>query len=296
MGIEIRRCREQKIMRRLTEFFKRVILVIKLQLRWWANSEISIGEKIKFLVSAFTALPFGRGVNLYGNRFQSDNQLALLLLPDYVELIQSVRDAMRIEALQSEKIKVLDIGGNVGQFATGAIRFMDAEVVSYEPNPACWEFLDSNSYVYNKWSFVKKAVSETEQMMTLHYVPGKSAQGSFSQLNASTNLISSDGQCDVEVVSGPIEIIDLKSAGFNESTFNLVKLDVEGFELEAIKGLKNISFDFLLVEIAEDRDHGFTSKDVCSVAEQYLEINLLEIFSDRQPNGADPRNVLFKAL
>lgn len=283
-------------MSRLTKFGQRVNLVIKLQYRWWANSEISIGEKIKFVVSVLTSLPFGKGVTLYGNRFQSDNQLALLLLPDYVELIQLVRDAMRSEQPQIDLITVLDIGANVGQFATAAIKFMDAEVVSYEPNPACWAFLDANSSSYTKWSFVKKAVSETEQMMTLHYVPGKSAQGSFSQLNATTNLISSDSNSHIDVVSGPIKIMDLKNAGSNESRFNLVKLDVEGFELEAIKGLKNISFDFLLVEIAEDRDHGFTSEDVCSVAEQYLGINIEEIFSDRQPNGAEPRNVLYKTL
>ena len=283
-------------MSRLTKFGQRVNLVIKLQFRWWINSEISIGEKIKFVVSVLTALPLGKGVTLYGNRFQSDNQLALLLLPDYVELIQLVRDAMRSEQPQIDMITVLDIGANVGQFATAAIRFMDAEVISYEPNPACWAFLDANSSSYKKWSFVKKAVSETEQMMTLHYVPGKSAQGSFSQLNATANLISFDINSHIDVVSGPIEIMDLKNAGTNESRFNLVKLDVEGFELEAIKGLKNISFDFLLVEIAEDRDHGFTSEDVCSIAEQYLKIKIVEIFSDRQPNGADPRNVLYKTL
>ena len=283
-------------MSRLTKFGQRVNLVIKLQFRWWINSEISIGEKIKFVVSVLTALPLGKGVTLYGNRFQSDNQLALLLLPDYVELIQLVRDAMRSEQPQIDMITVLDIGANVGQFAMAAIRFMDAEVISYEPNPACWAFLDANSSSYKKWSFVKKAVSETEQMMTLHYVPGKSAQGSFSQLNATANLISFDINSHIDVVSGPIEIMDLKNAGTNESRFNLVKLDVEGFELEAIKGLKNISFDFLLVEIAEDRDHGFTSEDVCSIAEQYLKIKIVEIFSDRQPNGADPRNVLYKTL
>ena len=283
-------------MSRLTKFGQRVNLVIKLQFRWWINSEISIGEKIKFVVSVLTALPLGKGVTLYGNRFQSDNQLALLLLPDYVELIQLVRDAMRSEQPQIDMITVLDIGANVGQFATAAIRFMDAEVISYEPNPACWAFLDANSSSYKKWSFIKKAVSETEQMMTLHYVPGKSAQGSFSQLNATANLISFDINSHIDVVSGPIEIMDLKNAGTNESRFNLVKLDVEGFELEAIKGLKNISFDFLLVEIAEDRDHGFTSEDVCSIAEQYLKIKIVEIFSDRQPNGADPRNVLYKTL
>ena len=283
-------------MSRLTKFGQRVNLVIKLQFRWWINSEISIGEKIKFVVSVLTALPLGKGVTLYGNRFQSDNQLALLLLPDYVELIQLVRDAMRSEQPQIDMITVLDIGANVGQFATAAIRFMDAEVISYEPNPACWAFLDANSSSYKKWSFIKKAVSETEQMMTLHYVPGKSAQGSFSQLNATANLISFDINSHIDVVSGPIEIMDLKNAGTNESRFNLVKLDVEGFELEAIKGLKNISFDFLLVEIAEDRDHGVTSEDVCSIAEQYLKIKIVEIFSDRQPNGADPRNVLYKTL
>ena len=281
---------------RLTKFGQRVNLVIKLQFRWWINSEIALGEKAQFVFSAVTSLPFGRGVRLYGNRFQSDNHLALLLLPDYVELIQSVRDSMQATKPQIGNIKVLDIGANVGQFATAAIKFMDAEVISYEPNPACWEFLEANSLSNKKWSFVKKAVSEIEQIMTLHFVPGKSAQGSFSQLNALTNLMSSDENCSVDVISGPVELTDLNYSATGALNFDLVKLDVEGFELEAMKGLKNICFDFLLVEVAEGRDHGFTSKDVCLIAKQHLQIDIQEIFSDRQPNGADPRNVLYKTL
>jgi FkbM family methyltransferase len=283
-------------MSRPTQFIEKVILVIRFQFQWWSNSEITVSEKIKFTFSSCLLLPLGRGVLLYGKRFQSDNQLALLLLPDYVELVQSVRDAMDSKKLNQGTIKVLDVGANVGQFATAAMRFMNADVVSYEPNPACWPLLEANSKQYENWYFIEKAVSESELVMTLHYVPGKSAQGSFSPSNATTNLMSSKNKSHVDVKSGPVEISDLRTVGSDSTKFNLVKIDVEGFELEALKGLKHISFEFLLVEIAEDRDNGFTTKDVCSIAKQFLNIEIQEIYSDRQPNGSDPRNVLFLKL
>ena len=296
MGIEIRRNREQKNMCRLTKFSQRVILVINLQFRWWANSEISVSEKAKYTMSLLTKTPFGKGVDLYGHPFQSDNQLALLLLPDYVGLVQPVRDLIRRTPTSDNHFYVLDIGGNVGQFATAAIRFMGATVVSYEPNPTCWSFLAPNSSEYKNWTYIKRAVSEHELQMELHFVEGKSAQGSFSKVNSTTNLLSSEKRRSVLVESGPIRIEDLRNAGCEVSHFDLVKIDVEGYELEALKGLGGVTFDFLFVEIAEDRDHGFCSADVVDTAYRTLGIQIEEIYSDKPASGAEPRNVLFKKL
>lgn len=239
-------------------------------------------------------MPRGKGVELYGNGFESDNQLALFLLPDYAELVQSIRNAMFPNGMASTSTTVLDVGANVGQFAVAAKRFMNANVVSYEPNPTCWPIIGVNSRHYEDWAVVRKAVSETRSHLPFHFVLGKSAQGSFSESNAKTNLISSKNYRKIEVLSGPVEREDLLSVGFLDVHFNLVKIDVEGFELEALKGLQDISFSFLLVEIAEERDNGFSSTDVCDVAREKLGINLVEIFSDKVSNGYEPRNVLYK--
>ncbi len=267
-----------------------------LQVRWWANSEISVSEKIRYTMSLLTKTLFGNGVDLYSHQFQSDNQLALLLLPDYVGLVQPVRDLMPPRSRSGNHFHVLDIGGNVGQFATAAARFMGAHIISYEPNPACWPFLSTNSLGYKNWNFIKRAVSETEQEIELYFVQGKSAQGSFSRANSTTNLLSSEGHRSVLVQSGPVRIEDLQNAGCEVSHFDLVKIDVEGYELEALKGLTQITFDFLFVEIAEDRDHGFCSADVIETALKVLGIQIEEIYSDKPASGAEPRNVLFKKL
>ena len=280
----------------LNNLRSRALLAFHFQRKWWTNPEISLIEKFAYFGSIFIGLPSGRGVSLYGHRFRSDNGLALLLLPEYIGLVQEVRNSLISSLNENGQVTVLDIGANVGQFASAAIRFMDAQVISYEPNPTCWKYLQENSSQHENWFFIKKAVSETVDTLELHFVEGKSAQGSFSKSNSTTNLLSTEKLQNVNVDAGPVSVKDLKTCGWDNSHFTLVKIDVEGYELEALKGLQDVTFDFILVEIDENRDHGFKSSDVESVALEVLSVSLEKIYSDKEETDKGPQNVLFRVV
>jgi hypothetical protein len=125
-------------------------------------------------------------------------------------------------------------------------------------------------------------------------VPGKSAQGSLSKENAALNLMSRDGPREVTVKTGPVSPEVLAKEGFAASQhLDLVKIDVEGFEIEALRGLKQLSFDLLLIEISEERDNGFSIEDLHAIAKDEIGISLRELWTDAQPGTSDTRNVLF---
>jgi FkbM family methyltransferase len=230
-------------------------------------------------------------VNYLGQSLESDNHLGLLLLPEYVKLLSDVKRA--IHAPANKSLLILDIGANIGQFAATARRLFGATVYSVEPNPACWPYLVSNGADSDHWKLIRKAASSTSAVVTLHYVSGKSAQGSFSRANASENLITHAQEISVEVESGPITLLELGLDNHPTTVFDLVKIDVEGFELDALRGIKGISFNHLLIELDPNRDNGFTERDIHEVANKELHLTLKKIFVDRPSNDVGPQNVLF---
>ncbi len=50
------------------------------------------------------------------------------------------------------------------------------------------------------------------------------------------------------------------------------------------------------MEIDENRDHGFKSSDVVSVALETRGVSLQEIYSDKEEADVGPKNVLFHAV
>ena len=268
----------------------RVLQVLKLQIVMWTHEKIGWGSKARFTFGSLAA-PFTGSVNYLGENFTSDNKVALLLLPEYARLVADVIAVIEDSGESAESLSVLDVGANIGQFGATASRMFGCMVVSIEPNPVCWPYLAENGAGHGAWSLQKRGLADVPRTLDLYFVRNKSAQGSFSRDNAGRGLISGGEVESVSVSVGPY-LSDTTVA----TAFDLVKIDVEGFELEVIRGLAGVDFEFLLVEIDEVRDHGFTQLDLENVARDALGLVLHEVWCDRKTIKNGPRNVLYRVV
>lgn len=131
------------------------------------------------------------------------------------ELLRHVRRTY----FTGERCKVLDIGGNLGNHAVFFAKFCNAEVTTFEPQPAIYKILQKNIEL-NALEIVAHnlAVGESDGMATIR---------EYDTSNTGGTQIS-------EVSSGEFKVCPLDSFGFTDVHF--IKIDVEGFESKVLKG------------------------------------------------------------
>ena len=93
-------------------------------------------------------------------------------------------------------------------------------------------------------------LGEKDEEKTFYFSPEASAEGSFYQENIHQNYLRKN------VKKTHVKIINLsknlKKLNMPRK-FDLVKVDVEGAEMEVLTSLKNIDFDYLYIEVSIKR-------------------------------------------
>ncbi len=146
---------------------------------------------------------------------------------------------------------ILDVGANKGQFSLLVkYLFPNTKIIAFEP-------LENEAKIFNK-------IFSNDKFVTLYNIAiGQStSEGIFhiSARNDSSSLLPiSEKQIKIfpgtkEVKTERISIVPL-SKKINASVFKhptLMKIDVQGFELEVLKGSIDIlnSIDFILIEVS----------------------------------------------
>ncbi|MFM2394278.1 MAG: hypothetical protein RLZZ546_2260 [Bacteroidota bacterium] len=169
---------------------------------------------------------------------------------------------------------ILDIGANTGQFA---VKLLDngfkGLIFSFEPLSSCHDVLISKSKKYNNWKIYEKGALGSENTETFINVSENSVSSSLLDIKEthlqgepSSRYISKE-----KIVVRRLDDIFDKLSIHNKNIF--LKIDVQGFEMEVLKGAETtinqatlVSVELSLVPVYENGDMLY--KDVINYFEE----------------------------
>ncbi len=171
-----------------------------------------------------------------------------------------------LENVESEVRHILDIGGNIGQFSISAKSFLPhAEVFVFEPNAVPFKLLKKNVknlkniYLY-PYGVGKEGVHE------FFYVENMTAVGSVLKENAVSSPIRNGKKLDL--IKAKVEFVSDIKAVTSRSDFDLIKIDVEGYEYDVLKYIENVKTKYLFIEVSGSRVKAFSHSNLFSMVEK----------------------------
>ncbi|MHC4184137.1 MAG: FkbM family methyltransferase [Planctomycetota bacterium] len=144
---------------------------------------------------------------------------------------------------------VLDVGGNVGQFAIASAKlFKVIQVYSFEPVPELVESLRKNVARFGNVTVYPIALGDRAGEMTFHVNSHSHSSSALSLTQAHRDAFP-DAQ-EIETISVRVSTLDKVFENIEFKCPVLLKLDVQGYEAKTLHGgietLKRI--DYVLLE------------------------------------------------
>jgi FkbM family methyltransferase len=167
--------------------------------------------------------------------------------------------------LIKEEMTVIDIGANLGIYTLHALK-AGCKVYSYEPTPFTYDLLNKNIKV--------NGYLESNRAVTYNYAVGdkeKIVKFSIYKGVCGQNHITDEEEAD-NTIEVPVVSIDHQHEG---EKIDFIKIDIEGAEYDAFKGMKNIIQSnpdiMILMEFAPVfiRRAGVDPKDLLKLIEEY---------------------------
>lgn len=232
---------------------------------WLTASGVSPSMKLMYYAHITKSISLNQRVIKYlGRRFYYDNPAAPLNLQNYPYEISK-----RILANMDKRPKtVLDIGGNIGQFSVTINHILGgkSKIDTFEPNPYAFEYLEKNTQNLKNIRLFRYGLGEKNETITLYFEPTRSAIGSFIKDNAGENI----EEQKVKIIK------DVKNRT-KRMHYELIKIDVEGYEKYALAALRGLTFDYMFIELSgqtrtKDYDH---STLITQIRDQFGEFDIV---------------------
>jgi len=242
-------------MRKILLYLKEFILRYY---RLWKLRDLTLSDKLSFSfavpISIIRSLTLKKKyINYLGKKFNYDDiTLPFSLLTYPYEVSLHVLSQIRTSG---ELNNILDIGGNIGQFSVTIASISDAKNIDvFEPNPEIFEILEENSSDYPQINLYKYGVGKSGTF-PFFYRQNKSATGSLIKEN-------SDKKIDEDIKNVKIKVTNDVVKLTKRSSYDLIKIDVEGTEFEVLKNLSGLKTKYLYLEISTDRGKSYRTSEI----------------------------------
>lgn len=236
--------------------FNKILYSIYLDYIWISTNKIPVFGKFIYIPNKYISLLLNsRSIIYLGRTFKYDNVNTPATLQSYPS--ELLRVGRYVDLLHGT---VLDIGANVGQtIVTLKAFYPDCRIIGVEANPEIFETLQSNVSDMDNVEVINLAVGPAEKK-NFYYVPGFSGKGSFIKENAELN-ISSVRSKEIGIVSNPFSS-EFCARSHIPARYDLIKIDVEGYELSVIKNIVGIKTKALYIEFSNNREPRYSLLDL----------------------------------
>lgn len=144
---------------------------------------------------------------------------------------------------------IIDVGANKGQFAFAASQIFDqAFIYSFEPVPDVFQVLKENTSKIPNINIFNQALGAEKG--NIKFFKNKYSHASSALPIHENQKILIPGTSDVEEIEVTISTLSDFLTNINFKSPSLLKLDVQGFEKEVIKGASEVlnKIDYILFE------------------------------------------------
>lgn len=209
------------------------------------SDNVSFWLKTRYILDKYLSIVLNRKkIRYYDFNFEYDSRLTPLILQFYPVEISYLNKNINLSKIN----RILDIGANVGQWAyTIKSIYPHINMISFEPNKIAFNKLKKNASNFNDWIVFNHAVGRRSQKKTFYYPENSTLSGSFIKNNAN------EFDKNVKLKKTKVSVVNLNNSYLKKikipNRYDLVKIDVEGSELEVLESLTDLSFEFLVVEV-----------------------------------------------
>lgn len=193
----------------------------------------------------------------------------LMQFPVYYNIFEAQYKRSLDAILQDAKV-VIDVGANIGQYAL-YFAYEGKKVFAFEPMPSMIERLKKHIAMNNmgdKITLVTKALTSTNGMLKFSLPKAENSGTASTVLGRSQNT---DELIEVEGIT----LDDYLSSINFQGSVDLIKIDIEGAELFALQGMKNLlsspNRPVLILEMNDDmmKMAGYTPDGVVEFLNQF---------------------------
>jgi FkbM family methyltransferase len=174
---------------------------------------------------------------------------------------------------------VLDVGANEGQFGSKIIDLgYSGKIYSFEPIVSVHKMLTQNASKFPQWSAINMGIGNKEEELMINVSENLASSSVFEVDRKSVQADPATRTTHQEKIK--ITTIDsFVSSQKNLDAEILLKLDIQGFELEALKGARASLPNFKLIQVELSFIPVYEKAPLYKEVINFLEENDFEIFT-----------------